>query len=174
MVRTHLVAASLICMTALTALTSFQVRAQEIKIPQSKVPSAVLSAFAKSYPKARIRATAREREGTLTYYEIESSEGKAVRDLLYTEDGTLAEVEETIAADTLPEAVRGSISKEAPNATITRAERVTRKDALTYEIHLAVRGAKGSMLIDPSGKVLKKSLPGLKSQKHSAGGDEND
>jgi len=174
MVRTQHVMVAVICTAVLTALTDPQARSQEKRIPRSEVPQAVLSAFAKSYPNAKIRGTAWEREGALTYYEIESKDGSVMRDLLYTKDGALSESEETIPVSTLPEVVRSTLSKEIAKATVTRAEKVTRRDAVSYEIHLAQGGTRGSILIDPSGKVLKKRLPGGKSQKHSGGEEENE
>jgi len=67
--------------------------AGENKAPDLKIlPAAVLDAFKTAYPKAVIKGTSKETEKGVTYYEIESVDGKLNRDLLYTADGKAAEI----------------------------------------------------------------------------------
>ena len=83
-------------------LTSLSVSAQESKIKEKDVPQAVIAAFKSAYPNATVRGYAKEKENGKLFYEIESKDGATMRDLLYNPDGTVAEIEETVAATDLP------------------------------------------------------------------------
>ena len=90
------------------------------------LPNAVLSAFKAAYPNAVIRGTSKETEKGTTYYEVESVDGKLNRDLLYTADGKVVEIEESIAATDLPTAVQKTLAKDYPGAKVLKAERMTK------------------------------------------------
>ena len=128
--------------------------AQERKITAKDVPAAVMSAFKTTYPNATIRGYAREKEKGKVFYEIESREGTTTRDVLYNPDGTVAEVEESVAAADLPAEVQQAFKEKYPKATITKAEKTTAGDKVSYEI-VARQGKKRIIIeIDPGGKVL--------------------
>jgi len=141
----------------LACLIASGARAQERKIGQGELPGAVRESFAKAYPRATIRGTSMEVEKGVTYYEIESLDGAQARDILYRADGTVAEIEEAVAAGALPPAVKTAVGKEFAGAKIAKAEKVTKGSAVSYEVHLSQGSKKGSIVVDPSGKVLRKS-----------------
>jgi len=85
--------------------------AQEKKITGKDVPAAVISAFKTAYPKVTIRGYAREKENGKIFYEIESREGTTTRDVLYNPDGTVAEIEESVATTDLPAEVQQAIGE---------------------------------------------------------------
>jgi hypothetical protein len=128
--------------------------AQEQKITAKDVPAAVTTAFKTAYPNARIRGYARERENGKLHYEIESLDGTKARDLLYNPDGTLAETEETIAAGDLPSDAQQALHKQYPRAVISKAERTTAGEKVTYEVAARQGKRRISMEFDSSGKVL--------------------
>ena len=113
---------------ATVALFSFSAVAQEKKLTEKDVPAAVISAFKNAYPKAKIRGYALEKEDGKTFYEIESNEGTTQRDVQYNPDGTVAEVEESIAASDLPAAAQEAIRKQYPKAVISLAEKTVAGD----------------------------------------------
>jgi len=128
--------------------------AQEKKITGKDVPAAVMTAFKTAYPNATIRGYAREKENGKVFYEIESREGTTTRDVLYNPDGTVAEIEESIAATDLPAEVQQAMKEKYPKAVITKAERTTAGDKVSYEI-VARQGKKRvTVEFDSSGKVL--------------------
>ncbi|HYR75358.1 MAG TPA: PepSY-like domain-containing protein [Pyrinomonadaceae bacterium] len=128
--------------------------AQEKKITGKDVPAAVMTAFKTAYPNATIRGYAREKENGKVFYEIESREGTTTRDVLYNPDGTVAEIEESIAAADLPAEVQQAMKEKYPKAVITKAERTTAGDKVSYEI-VARQGKKRvTVEFDSSGKVL--------------------
>jgi hypothetical protein len=92
-------------LSALLLTMTLGAQDQEKKLTKKELPSAVLSAFQKSYPKASIKGIAEEKKEGKTYYEIESLDGKTSRDLLYLADGSVAEIEESMATADLPGAV---------------------------------------------------------------------
>lgn len=141
--------------TMAVSLLAVSAVAQEKKITAKDVPAAAMSAFKTAYPNATITGYAKEKEKGKTFYEIESREGTLHRDILYNADGTVAEIEESIAATDLPAEVQQAMKEKYPKATITKAERTTVGDKVTYEI-VAKQGKKRVTIeFDSSGKVLK-------------------
>jgi uncharacterized membrane protein YkoI len=124
--------------------------ADDLKI----LPPAVLNAFRASYPKAVIRGASKEIEKGVTYYEVESVDGKMNRDLLYTADGKAVEVEETIAPGALPPAVLQALAKAYPGFKISKAENLLREGRRLFEIQLRAQDKKLSVTVDPSGKII--------------------
>ncbi|HTY57490.1 MAG TPA: PepSY-like domain-containing protein [Bacteroidota bacterium] len=146
--------------------------AQEKKISKKEVPAAVLEAFAKSYPHAKIRGTSTEMEKGTRYYEIESMDGTQARDILYLADGTASEVEEVVSPASLPDKVKGAVAKEFAGAKIVKAEKSMKGNDMSYEIHVTAGGKRGSIVVSPAGAVLEKSA--LKAKKEKKETEEKD
>jgi hypothetical protein len=144
------------------------VQAQEKKKKFSKkdVPAAVLSAFEKTYPKAKITGADKENEKGTTYYEIESTDGTMKRDLLYTADGKVYEIEETITAAALPGEIKTALDKEYAKAKIVKAEKVMRGSTVEYELLIKNGKITKEITFDSTGKILKGD--------NSKGGKEDD
>jgi uncharacterized membrane protein YkoI len=137
------------------SLLAVSVVAQEKKITARDVPAAVMSAFRTAYPNATIRGYAREKENGKVFYEIESREGTTTRDVLFNPDGTVAEVEESVAASDLPAEVQQAFKEKYPKAVISRAEKTTAGDKVSYEIVARQGKRKVTLEVDSSGRVLK-------------------
>jgi hypothetical protein len=118
------------------------------------LPAAVLEAFKTAYPQAVIKGTDKETENGVTYYEIESVDGEINRNLLYTADGKVFEIEEAIAPEALPAAVLQALDKAYPGYKILKAE-VTTEGGKSYELQIQVDGQKIGVAVDPSGKIIK-------------------
>jgi hypothetical protein len=130
--------------------------AQEKKITKKSVPAAVIKAFKSSYPNAIIKGYAREKENGKVFYEIESKDGDVGRDVLYRADGSVAEVEETVAASDLPSAIQEAISSKYAGAVITKAEKTTAGQTVSYEV-VARQGKKRIALeFDAEGNLKSK------------------
>jgi uncharacterized membrane protein YkoI len=145
--------AALIAMAV--SLLAIAAVAQEKKITGKDVPAAVISAFKTAYPNATIRGYAREKENGKVFYEIESREGTTTRDVLYNPDGTVAEIEESLTASDLPAAVQQAFKAKYPKAVITKAEKTTAGDKVSYEIVARQGKRKVTIEFDLSGRVLK-------------------
>jgi len=118
------------------------------------LPPAVLNAFKTAYPHAVIKGTSKETEKGVTYYEVESVDGKMNRDLLYTADGKAAEIEETIAPGALPAAVTQALAKAYPGYKILKAEDMTKDGQKLFELQIQVKDKKIGVTIDPAGKII--------------------
>ena len=140
------------------SLLSLSAVAQEKKITAKQVPAAVITAFKNSYPNATIRGYAQEKEHGKTFYEIESKEGTTRRDILYNADGTVAEIEESIAATDLPAAAQEVFHQKYPRAVISLAEKTTAGDKVTYEVAARQGRKRVSMEFDAAGKVLSSKI----------------
>jgi len=131
--------------------------AQEKKAKGKVVlPEAVLSAFKAAYPKAEIKAASKETDKGVTYYEVESIDGKQQRDILYIADGKAAEIEETLDLATLPKVVAQTLSKEFSGAKVLKAEALTKDGQKSYEVQILLKGKKKEVAIDASGKIVEK------------------
>ncbi|MGA2623093.1 MAG: PepSY-like domain-containing protein [Bacteroidota bacterium] len=144
-----------VCLCLMVALGAEVTSAKDKKITKKQLPAAVLTAFQTAYPHATIKGQSIETEKGKKFYEIESVDGKINRDLLYTAEGKVYEIEETVAAETLPEAVKSTLAKEYPKGKIVKAEKVTHDTLSTYEIHLKIGKKTKGVSLDLQGKILK-------------------
>jgi hypothetical protein len=121
--------------------------------PAAKLPAPILTAFRTSYPNATIKGAAKETEDGKTVWEVESIDNGLTRDLIYSPDGTVVEIEEETAMANVPAAVTDAIKVKYPKATITKAEKMTVGQTITYE--LTLKGAAvASIELTPDGKVV--------------------
>ncbi len=143
---------------------SVQTAAQDKKITRKDVPAAVISAFTKAYPDARMRGFSTETEKGTLYYEIESVRGKSTIDALLLPDGTFYEVEEGMPAKDLPAAVSGAVTAKYPKAKIQKVEKTTRGAEVTYDLSVKAGTSRLSVTVDPAGKILKETKAGVKEE----------
>jgi hypothetical protein len=151
-------AVSLILVLGATILFAAGTVAGEKKITKKDLPIAVLAAFEKAYPRAVIRGLSKEEENGKTSYEIESIDGKTHRDLLYSPDGTTAEIEETLASNDLPDAVKATLAKEFPGGKILKAEKLTRASVTEYEVVISSGKVKRELVLDPAGALVNQKV----------------
>jgi hypothetical protein len=121
------------------------------------VPPAVIKAFEQTYPKATVNGYGKEIEHGVTYYELETMDGKTKRDLLYSADGKVAEIEETVSMKDLPAAVSQAFAKESSGAKPSKIEKTTKDEKVMYEFGMGK--GKPEIVIDPSGRIVKESKP---------------
>jgi hypothetical protein len=128
---------------------------KEKKLTKEQIPAVVLTAFQKAYPKAVIKGAGQETKDSVTCIEIESVDGAVKRDIQYTIDGKVVEIEESIDTKALPDAALNSIAKEYPKGKIEKAERITQGDKIQYEVIVAVGKDRTEIVFDASGKTIK-------------------
>jgi hypothetical protein len=137
------------------AFLTFTVSANAQKITKKNVPSAVISAFAKHYPKSIVISYSKEERNGKPVYEIESRDGKLRRDIIYSADGTALEIEERILPPELPDSVKQTIYKAYPKSEIKSAERLTRGKSVQYEVVITKGEENFEVAFDKGGKVLR-------------------
>lgn len=130
---------------------------QEQKITRKHVPPQVLSAFERAYPQAVVKGYAREKDNGATYYEIESVEGSTHRDILYTAEGNVVELEETITADQLPKAVSEAVEKSYHGKPIVRIEKSVRDGRAKYEVVIRDGKKEHEVMFDENGQAKPQS-----------------
>ena len=135
------------------------------KFTKKDLPAAVVSAFEKAYPKAKIKGASKEKENGTTYFEIESIDGTTKRDLLFTADGTIAEIEESIEAKDIPEAVSKTLKGEYGKYTIQKSEKVMKGSVTNYEFVVKKGNKRMEIVLDSSGKVVKTEKKGAAKEK---------
>ena len=146
--------------------------AQDKKITKKDVPAAVLKAFEAAYPKAKVNNYGTEAEKGVTFYELETIEGKIKRDLLYKADGTLAELEEILTPAMVPEAITKTIKAEFPKGKIVSGEKTTQGSAVTFDIVVANGKEKVRVDLNADGKIQKKTV--MKSKKEKGEKEEKE
>ena len=134
-----------------------QATAQEKKITKKDVPAAILSAFQKAYPDAKVKGYSTETENGKTTFEVESMVGNMTLDVEYLPDGTATEIEEGAAPKDLPSAVTDAVKAKYAKGKIAKAEKKTVGTTVTYELKVMEGKGHVGLEIDPSGKIIKES-----------------
>lgn len=130
----------------------------EKKLPPKKLPVAVKAAFQKAYPAAKIKGASTEVENGKIVYEVESVDGKLSRDLLFSEDGTVIEIEESVPLKALPDDVSKTLKSETGKGKVQKAEKLTKGGTIQYEFVIRSGRDRREVIIDASGKVVKTTM----------------
>ncbi|MDB5348800.1 MAG: hypothetical protein JWN86_47 [Planctomycetota bacterium] len=131
------------------------VRADEEKVPLKDVPKAVLDAVKAKFPKAEILGAEKEVEKGKTTFELELKDAGKTLSVSLKPDGTILEIETTIAVKDLPKKVSGAVVAKYPKGTIKSAEMVTVGEKTTYEVVVTLAGKEPrELVLDPDGKIL--------------------
>ncbi len=137
---------------------SFSAAAQEGKVDCSALPPSVVKTSDSETKGATVKGFSTEREDGKRVYEAETTVNGHTRDIQVAEDGTLNEVEEEIAFESLADGVRKSLTAKAGGAKITKVESLTKGGKLVAYEAATLRGAKkGEVQVGPDGGLLKHS-----------------
>ena len=129
--------------------------AQEKKIKRSDLPPAVEKTVAAQSAGATIRGFSTEKEKGQTFYEAEMMVDGHSKDLLIAADGTIVEVEEQVALDSLSADVKAGLQAKAAKGKILKVESLTKKGKLVaYEAQVETNGKKSEVQVGPDGKPL--------------------
>lgn len=129
--------------------------AQEKQIERSALPPAVEKTVQAQSQGATIKGFSTEREHGQKVYEVEMMVNGHSRDIEIAGDGTIMEVEEEVAFDSLPANVQNSLKARAAGAEITKVESLTKKDKLVaYEAAIVKGSKKSEIQVGPGGEKL--------------------
>ena len=98
--------------------------AQEKKIQRSELPLAVEKTVAAQSAGATIRGFSQEKEHGQTYYEAEMTVDGHSKDVLIDASGKVVEVEEQVALDSLPAAVKDGLQARAGKGKLLTVESI--------------------------------------------------
>ncbi len=128
---------------------------QEKKIKRSDLPPAVEKTVAAQSEGATIRGFSQEKENGKTFYEAEMMVNGHSKDVLIDATGGIAEVEEEVALDSLPAAVKEGLQAKAGKGKLGKVESLTKHDRLVaYETVVETNGKKSEIQVGPDGKPL--------------------
>jgi len=129
--------------------------AQEKKIKRSDLPPAVEKTVAAQSEGATIKGFSTEKEKGETFYEAEMMVNGHSKDVLIAADGTVVEVEEQVALDSLSADVKAGLQAKAGKGKILKVESLTKKGKLVaYEAQVETNGKKSEVQVGPDGKPL--------------------
>jgi len=129
--------------------------AQEKKIKRSDLPPAVEKTVAAQSGGATIRGFSTEKEKGQTLYEVEMTVNGHSKDITMGADGSIVEIEEQVALDSLSPEVKAGLQAKAGKGKILKVESLTKKDKLVaYEAQVEINGKKSEVQVGPDGKPL--------------------
>jgi hypothetical protein len=129
--------------------------AQEKKIKRSDLPPAVEKTVAAQSQGATIRGFSTEKEKGQTLYEAEMTVNGHSKDISMTADGSIVEIEEQVALDSLSPEVKAGLQAKAGKGKILKVESLIKKDKLVaYEAKVDTNGKKSEVQVGPDGKPL--------------------
>jgi uncharacterized membrane protein YkoI len=127
--------------------------AQEKRIDRTALPPAVEKTVRAQSKGATIKGITTEVENGRRVYEAEMMVDGHSLDIEIAPDGTLNEVEEEVAFNSLPTNVQASLTAKARGAKITKVESLMKKDKLVAYEAATLKGTKrGEIQVDPKGK----------------------
>ena len=145
----------LVAFAAGVLLLASNASAQEKKIKRSDLPPAVEKTVAAQSAGATIRGFSTEKENGQTLYEVEMTVSGHSKDVSMTADGSIVEVEEQVALESLSPDVKAGLQAKAANGKILKVESLTKKGKLVaYEAKVETNGKKTEIQVGPEGKPL--------------------
>jgi hypothetical protein len=149
---------SMLSRNALVAVMAFSltlVASAEKKVERSALPPAVEKTVQAQSQGATIKGISSETEDGAFEYEVEMTVNGHGRDIAIAKDGTLLEIEDEVAMNTLPAAVQSALTAKAAGTKITKVETITKKGKLVaYEAATLKGTKKGEIQVGPNGEKL--------------------
>jgi uncharacterized membrane protein YkoI len=140
---------------SIVVILSTTLSAQDKKLKKSDLPPAVQKAAEEVSKGATVKGYGSEMEGGKLNYEVELMVNGHSKDVSIAPDGTVLEIEEEVAIDALPAAVREGLQKEAGKGTIKKVESLTKNGKLVaYEAAVVTGTKKSEVQVGPDGKKL--------------------
>ena len=140
---------------AIVILLAASAAAQEKKIQRTDLPPAVEKTVSEQSRGATIKGFSQEQENGQIFYEAEMTVNGHSKDVLVDTNGSVVEIEEQVALDSLPAAVQQGLQAKADGGKIVKVESLTKHDKLVaYEAKVQTGGKKTEIQVDPDGKPL--------------------
>jgi hypothetical protein len=144
-----------VTMMALALLFAMSTQGQERHLKKSDLPAAVQKTAAEQGRGATVRGYASEVEDGKLQYEVELMVSGHSKDVTIAPDGSVLEVEEQVALESLSAPVREALQEKAGAGTITKVESLTKGGRLVaYEAQVRTQGKRSEIQVGPEGKAL--------------------
>jgi hypothetical protein len=129
--------------------------AQEKRLQRSDLPTAVQKTADEQSKGAVVRGYSSETENGQLQYEVAMTIHGHGRDVSISADGMILEIEEQVALDSLPAAVRAGLEKKAGSGKIMKVESLTKHGTLVaYEAQVRTGTKRSEVQVGPDGKPL--------------------
>jgi uncharacterized membrane protein YkoI len=130
--------------------------AQEKKIKRSDLPPAVEKTVVEVSKGATVKGFSEETENGKTTYEVEMVIDGHTKDVELDPSGSIVEIEEETAMDSLPANVKAGLTTKAAGGKILKVETLTKGGKLVaYEAKVqSAAGKKSEIQVGPDGKPL--------------------
>ncbi len=140
---------------ALTCGLAAAATAQDKKLKRSDLPPAVGKTADAQSAGATVRGYSSETEDRQLEYEVALTVNGHGKDVTIAPDGTVLEIEEEVALDSVPVAVRAGLQQAAGSGKIGKVESLTKKGVLVaYEAHVLTGTKRSEVQVGPDGKAL--------------------
>jgi len=127
----------------------------EKKLKKSDFPAAVQKTADEQSKGATVKSYGSETEDGKLEYEVEMTFNGHSKDIAIAPDGTLLEIEEEVAMETLSAVVKEGLQAKAGKGTIKKVESLTKKGKLVAYEAVVITGTKKSEIqVGPDGKPL--------------------
>ena len=137
------------------AICSLAAFAAEQRVKMEDLPVAVRNTVKNQSQGAQVRGFSKETENGKVFYEAELKIDGRNRDLLIAADGTVVEVEEEVALESLPPSVKAAYEKRAAKGKIESVESVSKGGQIVaYEARVRVGGKVSEVRLSPTGAPL--------------------
>ena len=122
----------------------------------SSLPPALRQAVTDNAKGGEIKTITSEKEKGVTQYEVETILNGKHRDFNLDSQGKLVSVEEEVALDSIPAAVRAAIQKKVAGGKLERVEAITAGSKVTWEASFAnPKGKKQEFQVAADGSAVK-------------------
>ena len=133
--------------------------AEEKAISRSDLPPAVEKTLQQQLKSATVKGFSAEKENGRVVYEAQLLVNGHTKDILLDASGTIQEVEEEVAFDSLPIEVKASLRARAKNGKITKVESLIKQDKLVaYEAQVEKNGKHSEIQVGPKGERLMREV----------------
>jgi hypothetical protein len=142
--------------TLLVTAAQVTVTQAETRVPCDTLPAAVLRQAKIEAGDATIRGCVKDKEDGRLIYEVEMLKDGKSKDIALDASGSVLEVEQEVAASTLPAAVSNAIAKAADGGKAGKVESVTRGGVIaSYETTITKKGRRREVAFSPQGDPVK-------------------
>jgi len=128
---------------------------QEKRMKRSDLPPAVQKTADRQSEGAKVLGYSSEQNGNHLEYEIAMTLHGHHRDVTIGADGTVLEIEEEVALDSLPAPIQAGLRQLAGSGKITKVESLTKHGTVVaFEAQVRTGTKRSEVQVDPDGKPL--------------------
>jgi uncharacterized protein YpmB len=131
----------------------------EKKLGKKDLPAEVLDSLQKNYAKAKIEDIGLITEDDKQFYEIEIKDAQGKRNLIYTGEGKLKEIEQDVHAKDISEAAMKTLRENYPSPKIHDVTRITRGDDVRWEVSFSSGGHDYDVYVSADGRFVPREDP---------------